>query len=856
MSPLPKTIRGLSAGEAATRLHTIGPNKITQEARGTRIIAGLRSAADPMALMLAAAAGVYYALGETIDAIVLLVALIPVIGVDVILEARSRSALKKLVAATAPRARVIRDGAEVEISTEALVPGDLMLVAEGGIVHADAVLLEASNLSVDESQLTGEAEPVDKHAIADGDAISGAPEFSHVYAGSRVLAGHGYAEVTATGERSRFGNLARLVSDTAARPTPLQRKTARLAKVLIGVAIAMSAGLFALWLARGAQPATAFLYAISLAMSAVSEEFLLVMTLFLSLGAWRLARAGVLVRRLASVETLGATTVICLDKTGTLTAGEFTLTEHVPLMRPISEEALLEAAALACEPQPADAMERTIVAHCAEHQVDVGSIHSRWDLIRDYPFEMTGKHMSHVWRQRDSRASPRDRIVAKGALEGILEHCDIDSTSISRAKEENSRLAARGMRVLAVAGRETGPNEPPLPGSRRADERGWHLYGLLGFEDPIRPEVPGAVAECQAAGIRLKLITGDHALTAHAVCDSAGIAHKHDGIVTGDELDAMDRDAFASTVQRSEIFARVRPEQKFAIVDALERAGEIVAMTGDGINDTPALKRADIGVSMGRRATEAAREVAGIVLLENNFAALAATVREGRTIYSNLQRAFLYLTGFKTMLIAMTLVAPLCGLPILLLPVSLVWLELIVHPVSAIAFEGSSPAHDVMRRPPRPPNAPIVARGPALRAAASGLLVAAVALVMYAMRLVEGEDYARGVAMAVAIAGSITMAFAAFAGRGRWRRISIRSSAKFWLVLAFVALSLPIFMETPSIAKLLLIAQIAPRDWGIAIISGILAGGWSAIGGDDDGREAAIRGRTLRFWRRVSSAKS
>ncbi|HYL60314.1 MAG TPA: HAD-IC family P-type ATPase, partial [Candidatus Acidoferrales bacterium] len=482
-------------------------------------------AADPMALMLAGAAAVYFALGEKTDAIVLLVALVPVLGVDVTLEARSRTALRKLAAAVAPRVHVIRDGVENEIATRDLVVGDLMLVAEGGVVHADAVLRTASNLSLDESQLSGEAEPIAKTAAPRDLDSTRAPEASRVYAGSRVLAGHGWAEVLATGARSRYGNIARMVTETEASATPLQKKTARLARWLVASAAIVSIALFALWIWRGVPPARAMLYAISVAMSAVSEEFVLVLTLFLSLGAWRLSRIGVLVRRLASVETLGSTTVICLDKTGTLTAGDYALTTHLPFGGRLSEGELLEAAVLACEPHPADSMERTIVEHCAEHQVDVDAIHRRWELVYDHPFDPIGKHMSHVWRTRD-RAARCDRIVAKGALEGVLEHCAPSDAERSFALEENARLAAQGMRVLAVAGRETTPGQPALTGKRVEDERNLRLYGLLGFQDPMRPGVPAAVAECQAAGIKLKLITGDHALTAHAIADAAGLAHE------------------------------------------------------------------------------------------------------------------------------------------------------------------------------------------------------------------------------------------------------------------------------------------------------------------------------------------
>ena len=409
---------GLGVDEAKRRLKLYGPNLLVRKSRGAAILTFIRTAADPMAVMLAAAAAVYYALGQRTEAYVLFAAIVPVLAVDVILEARSRTALRKLAGVVAPRAHVIRGGAELEVATADLVPGDLLLLKEGDIVHADAVVRTSFNLALDESQLTGEAEPVAKLPCEISGAIADAPEGSRVYAGSRVLEGHGSVEVIATGARTRYGDLARLVAEVGARPTPLERKTARMVRWMVGIAITMSALLFSVRIVGGASAKQAFLYAISLAMSAVGEEFLLVLTMFLSLGAYRLSRRGVLVRRLASVETLGSTTVICLDKTGTLTAGEFALEQHVALGAEISEDALLEAAALACEPQATDMMERKILAHCAEHGIDVDALHARWRLVHDYAFDPVGKHMSHVWSSVGGDGNAQ-RIVAKGALEGI-----------------------------------------------------------------------------------------------------------------------------------------------------------------------------------------------------------------------------------------------------------------------------------------------------------------------------------------------------------------------------------------------------------------------------------------------------
>ena len=779
-----------------------------------------------MALMLAAAAAAYYALGERTDSYVLLAAIVPVLGVDVLLQARSRAALRKLAGAVAPRATVIRDGTEVEIATGAVVPGDALLLKQGDLVHADAVVRASSNLIADESQLSGEAEPVAKSPLG---ATAEASEMSLVYAGSRVLEGNGLVEVTATGANTRYGNLARLAAEVTHRSTPLERKTARILAWMIVAALTVATILFAVRVLSGVPAGTAFLYAISLAMSAAGEEFLLVLTLFLSLGAYRLGRHGVLVRRLASVETLGSTTVICLDKTGTLTTGEFALETHQALGGDRSDTALLEAAALACEARPADAMEREILAHCVSDGVDPDELHTRWRLVHDFPFEAAGKHMSHVWRGREgSSTTGRGIIVAKGALEGILEHCDLSLAEAEHARLENARMASIGMRVLAVAGREGLASE--FTGVRAHDERGLHLFGLLGFRDPLRPAVPAAVAQCYRAGVALKLVTGDHALTAHAVAEAAGIADSGSEIITGPQLDALSPSAFDRAVERCTIFARTRPEQKYAIVDALRRAGEVVAMTGDGINDAPALRRADLGVAMGRRGTEIARAAADIVLLDDDFSVLAITIREGRTLLESIRHAFLYLIGFKVMLVLVAFSAPLLGLPLLLVPVTLVWLELIVHPVSALAFEGAVPEQDVMARPPTPPGSALVDRSSALRAAIAGALLAGGAIGLFALRMPAGENYARTVAMVEIVAGSLMLVIAEMAGAQAWTHLHAPRSIRFWCVMLAVAASLPTFIFIRPIASLLMLQSIAPADWSIALIVALVTVAWRAFG--------------------------
>jgi Ca2+-transporting ATPase len=833
---------GLSSAEALARLLRFGPNVIVERERFARLTKWLRMLADPMALMLAGAALLYLLLGRPRESAVLAAVIVPVLGVDVLMEARSRGALRKLAAVVAPRANVLRDGKTVEIPTADLVPGDLLLFREGDVLHADGIVRSAANLELDESQLTGEAEPQEKSPSAG--TVESASDESRFFAGSTVLAGHGAGEITATGKTTRFGNIARLVGEAELESTPLQVKTARVARWLIAIALALAVSVFILRMLSGARPGDALLYAVSLAMSAVCEEVVLVMSLFLALAALRLSRQGVLVKRLASVETLGSTTVICSDKTGTLTAGRFALEVHRALDdERFGDPALLEAAALACEPDAADSLEREILTHCGEHGVDVAALYARWALAYDYPFDTLGKHMSHVWMSRHPRDMPPARIVAKGALEGILEHCKLSPLDRERAIAMNSELANQGMRVIAVAGRfaaaevgehtgaaSGGSGAAAFQGVREDDERDLVLYGFLGFRDPIRPEVPAAVAECQTAGVRLKIITGDHALTAHAVAEAAGIMHDDSLIVNGAELARLDPASAAQIARRASIFARVQPEQKYEIIDALVRAGEVVAMIGDGINDAPALRRAHIGVSMGQRGTEVARAAADIVLLQDNFAALVNTVREGRRVFGNIQHAFRYLIGFKGALVGLALLAPALGLPILLLPVIVVWLELIVHPVSALAFEGEPGGEDMMKRPPRDPSAALIGRAQAVRSAVSGLLLTGATIAEFIICLYRGEPYARAAAMAVLIPGTLFLMWAELAGDRAWWQMRVPRRVAFWAVSVMVAASLPIFMKVHAIADLLQIAPVSAQDWSIAVALSVVPVLWRVAG--------------------------
>jgi Ca2+-transporting ATPase len=631
--------------------------------------------------------------------------------------------------------------------------------------------------------------------------------------------------VTTTGAATQYGGIAALVARSASSTSPLQQKAGVLVRRLGVVAGGVAIALFGLSLAGGEPWSRALLGAVSLAMAAIPEEFPIVLTLFLSVGAWRLASRGMLVRRLASVETLGSTTVICTDKTGTLTRGEFQMTRHLALNPELSEQDLLATAVLACERHPTDAMERAIGAYAGARGVSTATLDAQWTLVRDYDFDSAGKHMSHVWQARHDNTY---LVAAKGALEGILAHSRLDDRARGAAVDANRRFAAQGLRVLALAAKRM----DRLGTDREEDERDLTLHGLLGFQDPLRPEVPGAVAECQHAGIRVTMITGDHALTAHAVAEAAGIAHEDDLIVTADELTALSDSDRAARIRRSAIFARISPEQKFLIVNTLKNDGAVVAMTGDGVNDAAALHRADIGIAMGQRGTDVARATADLVLLDDNFASIVATVREGRHIFQNIQRAFLYLIAFHIPIVILAIAAPATGVPLLLLPIHLVWLELIVHPVSAIVFQAEPAAADIMNRPPRDPEAPLLPRAAVTRSAVSGLMLAMASFAAYWWQWQSlGEAQARAISLIVLLTGYQTLIFAERLALPALAVDRVPRTLVFWTVWMASGASLFLILYVPAAAQMFRVEPPPAVPGLAAILLGALAVVW-------------------RFWRR------
>lgn len=659
-------LKGLTSQQAQAKLAQNGPNEVVPSRLETRFEEIKRVLLDPMGLMLLALAGLHSIIGDQRDALILLAAYLPVTAVDVVLELRAQRALKAMRSSLKSTTKVLRDGIIRNIPVKEVVVEDILVFEEGQSLPADGKILESENLSVNESALTGESVPVEK-----------SPQ-SVFFAGTTVLQGRGLGFVQTTGKETQFGRVATLLEETESQQTPLQQKVHYLIKRVLYVALILAFLLFFLELMRGESIYQSLIVAMTFGMSAAPEEFPLVFTLYLSLGAWRLSKHGVLIRSLPSVEALGNVDVICTDKTGTLTEGRFQLEQLYPVDMGFSADEMWQVALMACEVNAVDSMEVAIKTKGEEYLSQL----TGWELVFDYPFEVQGKHMSHVWRHQISQEY---LIAMKGAVEGVLEHCDL---SIGKREEIQSivnSFAGQGHRILGLASREGS-----CLGHRDLDEKGLKFIGLLLFSDPVRPSAIDAIRTCQNFDIEIKMLTGDHPFTAHAVADQTGITHSHKQIYTGHQLAEMTEAERFLAYQQGAIFSRVLPQQKHEMVMALKKSGKVVAMTGDGINDAPALKLADIGISMGLNATDVARSTAKMILVKNDFKGLVEAVFEGRKIFQNLRRSFSYLVAFHIPIILLALIPPVLGWGELLLPIHIVLLELIVHPISAFAFENLS----------------------------------------------------------------------------------------------------------------------------------------------------------------------
>jgi len=711
-------LRGLSAADARTRLKSDGYNELPRQASRTPLRIIFEVLREPMLFLLLGGGAIYLLIGELQDALILLAFALFSISITVVQESRTERVLEALRDLTSPRALVIRNGERLRIAGREVVRGDLIVLVEGDRVPADAMLLQCQDLEADESLLTGESAPVRKRANDADRSVSpprpGGDDLAYVFSGSLIVRGSAIAEVIAIGARSEIGKIGQSLSLLQSEPPRLQRQTRGLIRAfaVIGGVVSLLAVLLYGFLRGGWLDA--LLGGITLGMSMLPEEFPVVLTVFMAMGAWRISRARVLTRRAAAIETLGSATVLCTDKTGTLTENRMAILElrlkdgaafRIDGSAPqaVAEEyyALIETGRLASALEPVDPMERAFHALRATWQNHAPPLSLKdWRLVRSYGLRPDLLAMSNLWQREGDGA--QSVIAAKGAPEAIAELCRFDAAARAELVRLVDDMGAQGLRVLGVArGRFDGLD---WPDSQR--DHDFEFLGLVGLADPLRASVPQAVRECRSAGIKVMMITGDYPATAGAIARQAGLAEGD--IVSGAELEAMSDDELAVRVRSASAFARVLPEQKLRIVNALKANGEIVAMTGDGVNDAPSLKAAHIGIAMGGRGTDVAREASSIVLLDDDFGSIVKSVRLGRRIYDNLRKAICFIVAVHVPIAGLALLPLLFGLPILFWPMHIAFLEMVIDPVCSLVFEAETEEEDVMTRPPRAVSEPLL----------------------------------------------------------------------------------------------------------------------------------------------------
>ena len=733
---------GLTAILAAQRLKTDGYNELPSinKRSFTRIVFEMFK--EPMLVLLMGAGVVYLLLGDRLDALFLLVFACLSVAITIVQESRSEKVLEALRNLASPRALVLREGLRIHIAGREVVRDDVLILAEGDRVAADATLLSSLDLLLDESLLTGESVAVRKlatqnsHAAHTNTAITpGGADSPYLFAGSLVVRGSGIALVQATGLRSEMGKIGHALQTIETQQPHLQKQLSGLVRnfAIIG-AIASMLTIVLFWTLRGSW-LQAILGGIALGMSMLPAEFPMVIAVFMAMGAWRISQARVLTRRASSIESLGAVTVLCTDKTGTLTENKMTVTNIVSrdihntngesenwhqaqtIKANAATQAVLKAALLACPLHPTDPMDMAI-HQLAQTQIGANDVcFSQYTLIRAYGLRPDLFAVANVMTDANNETAI---AYAKGALETIAALCGLNTTQLLSINAQAEALAKNGIRVLGVATAQVSSTQlTKLPQSLRDFK--FDYIGLIGFADPLRANVPAAVAECHAAGIRVVMITGDYPTTAIAIAQQAGLDSTN--VINGDAIETMTDEALATALKTTSIFARIRPNQKLRIVKLLKKQGEIVAMTGDGVNDAPAIKAADIGIAMGGRGTDVAREASSIVLLDDDFGSIVKTIQLGRRIYDNLRKTIEYIIAVHIPIAGLAILPLLLGLPLMLIPIHIAFLEMVINPACSIVFEAEAAENNVMQRPPRKPKSPLVLRKRVIWAVIQGLLV-------------------------------------------------------------------------------------------------------------------------------------
>ena len=735
--------QGLTTKEAQQLQQKYGLNQLTSEKKVTLFSKIIGIFKEPMFLLLFCTALIYFILGEARDGIIMICFVAFMASINFIQEWRTDKTLQALKELSAPRVRVIRDNKIESIESIDLTVGDLMLLEEGEKISADAQIIEMFDLGVDESTLTGESEIVWKRISLDDTEKDAHWRKDYCYSGTTVTQGSAIAKVIAIGVNTEYGKIGVDILSVPEHPTPLEKQTRHLIKVcaLIGIILFILVSLVTF--IHSNSIVESILSGITLAMAMIPEEFPVILTVFLAMGAWRLAKKNSLIRRMPSVETLGSVSVLCVDKTGTLTKNQMTVQELYGFEENDKRE-IIYWASLGCETEPYDPMEKAILEHAQINGLSKDEIFSR-PLLHEYSFSSETKMMGHIW-QSDNKTSS---LAAKGSPESILPLCNLNKEELNVVSNAQNKLASKGYRVIAVAKRINLPTDN-FPGKLQDNEL--QLVGLIGLQDPPRESVPEAIKVCSKAGIRVVMITGDNGVTAKSIASGIGIMCS-ENVITGQELETMSDEELSERVKTTNIFARVIPRHKMRIVKALKDNGEIVAMTGDGVNDAPALKYADIGISMGKRGTGVAKESADMILLDDNFSTIVDTIKDGRRIYDNIRKAVGYVFVIHIPIALLALLTPLLHMPLVLLPIHVVLLELIIDPTCSIIFERQPAENDIMDRKPRLSKAPLITSDLVVKSVLQGLFIFAAAFGSYAYFYYTGAGEAVGRTFALIVLG-------------------------------------------------------------------------------------------------------
>lgn len=721
--------KGLTSLEASRLQEQYGKNELVNEKKENIFHKVFHVIIQPMFLLLIIAATIYFILGEPKDGAIMLVFVIGIISIEAIQEWKTDRTLNALKDLSAPKIKVLRDGEEKIINSSDLVPGDIMYITEGIKIPADGIVIRYSTLCVDESSLTGESLGVWK--VSSEEYIKGNNDYwrrDYCYAGTLVTQGTGTIQVDKIGPSTEYGKIGVDIANARVEPTLLQKQTGKLVKFSGGIAAVLFSlvGVVTFFNipdhAMKSRIIESVLSGITLAMAMIPEEFPVILTVFLSMGAWRLAKKHSLVRRLPSVETLGAVSVLCVDKTGTITMNKMVVMESYSMSNDVKH--LASVMGMGCKPDPYDPMEKAMLGYCEEIGISRETLFGG-ELLKEYAFTDEAKMMGNVWKNQNGVI-----IAAKGSPERILTICDISPEEREKAEKQIHEMSKKGLRVIAV-GQMLIKNKGEIP--KTLSECRLELLGFIGLADPPRESVKEGIKTCIKAGVRVVMITGDNGITASSIASQINMPNS-DKIITGDELNELSDEALQERVKDVSIFSRVLPEHKMRIVKAFKENGEVVAMTGDGVNDAPALKYADIGIAMGKRGSEVSREAADLILLDDNFSTIVDTIKDGRRIYDNIKKAVGYVFTIHIPIAFACLLAPLMGISpgsLLLLPLHVVLLELVIDPTCSIVLERQPTEPDIMDRPPRNPKEKLLTARMLSKSVIQGLMIFGASFGMY-----------------------------------------------------------------------------------------------------------------------------